>query len=57
MDCVGSVTVGTLDEMVGLIDRCATAYGGPGWVTLAATGGAAVLMIALLVGSIYLLTR
>jgi hypothetical protein len=36
------------DEFLSLIDRCATAAGGPGWASLALTGAATAVVLFLL---------
>ena len=45
MTCLASPQ--TVAEFADVIDRCATAYGGPGWPTLALTGLATIAIAGL----------
>ena len=47
----------TIDDMLATINRCATAYGGPGWQSLAVVGFAFVLMVLLFAATVWLLVR
>jgi len=47
----------TIDDMLATINRCATAYGGPGWQSLAMVGFAFVLMVLLFAATVWLLVR
>jgi hypothetical protein len=55
MSCISSPR--TFEGMVKMIEDCAIAYGGPGWVSLAMMGLAVVLMAILLIITLFWLLR